>query len=155
MSRFVTAAFVLGLCLGLARAEDDEAHFKPKMYQPKSAEASGRSYSGTSYAPTQTSRSLGSSMKAAPEKHWTLFSSNARALDDKEMTKPLEQKGEPFKQQQEIRVPTIPPDPKNVPDKKPFIESGKKLNAAVYKASEPTHEKNPLLQPRQDIRVNE
>jgi len=155
MPRIVTVLFVLGCCLGIARAEDDEVHFKPRMYQPKNADSPNRTYSGSTYTPTKTTQSIGSPMKASPEKHWLLFSSKARALDDKELTGTVEQKGELFKQQKEIKVPTIPPDPKSVPERKPFVESGKKLNAAVYKVPEPTHEKNPLLEPRQDIRTHE
>jgi hypothetical protein len=50
------------------------------------------------------------------------------------------------------KVLTIPPDPRLVPEKKPFDDKGKKVEAKEYKPEEKPAAENPLLKPRQGIK---
>ena len=51
-----------------------------------------------------------------------------------------------------ITVPSVPPDPKTVEEKKPFVSGVKQREDKVYTAKEKKEGKNPLLTPRQGIK---
>ena len=50
------------------------------------------------------------------------------------------------------KVLTIPADPRLVPEKKPFDDKGKKVEAKEFKPEEKPKTENPLLKPRQGIK---
>jgi len=141
-------------CLSVARAGDDEVHFKAKNYSPRSA-LQDRSFSGTAYSPSSASQPIGTRIEPAKSGRWTPFSSKATPLADKKASGSPADKGEAYKQQQHISVPTITADPSIVPAEKPFTDGGKKLTDANYKAPEGPRDKNPILKPHQSIKETE
>ena len=154
MSHLALFGLLFCLCLGTVRAGDDEAHFKPKNYAP-SKSLGDPSYSAHAYAPATASQPLGTTIKPTEKSHWSFFTSKNPALDDKKVSSAPEEKGVAYKQQQQISVPTLPPDPSSVPEKKPFDANGKKVTDANYQAPKPSNEKDPMLKPRQGIKEPE
>lgn len=147
---------LLLLLVGLraARGEDGEVRFKPKEYTPRSTLGS-RSYSGTGYTPSTASGSVGTPVASQKKWEWPFFSSKAPALEDKKFRGAQDAKGVAYKQQKQISVPTIKAPPSLIPEEKPFDDTGKKVTGNAYKAPEPSNEKNPMLAPRQGIKVTE
>ena len=141
-------------CFSAARAEDDEVRFKPKAYTP-SKPLQDRSYQAPVYTPTIASPSVGSKIAPKENGHWSIFSSKVPALADKKVPDAPEAKGEAYKQEKQISVSTIKADPRDVPERKPFDQNGKKLTDADYKAPAKPTEKNPMLKPRQGIKETE
>jgi len=138
-----------------AWAGDDEVHFKAKAYTPRNAPTT-HTYSANPYSPQSATPSIGGSFVTSGKGTWNPFSSKAEALADKTLPDAPMKKEEPYKQQKHITASTMSSDPKKVPEKKPFDEKGKKLTEdAAYKAPVTPHEKNPLLTPRQGIKVTE
>ena len=146
---------VIIFCLGTAWAGDDDVQFKAKTYTPRSA-LNKRSYSANTYSPQSSPPLIGGSFVSPEKGAWNSFSSKAEPLADKTLPDSPMKKEETYKQQKQITASTMSPDPKKVPEKKPFDEKGKKLaDATTYKAPETPREKNPLLTPRQGIKVTE
>ena len=154
MYRTLTLLLLLS-CFGAARAGDnDEVRFKPKAYTP-SKPLQDRSYQAAVYTPSATPASVGSKIAPKENGHWVLFSSKTPALADKKVAAAPEAKGEAYKQEKQISVSTIKADPRDVPERKPFDQNGKKLTDAEYKAPVKPSEKNALLKPRQGIKETE
>ena len=141
-------------CQRAALAGDDEAHFKPKSYAPRNT-LQDRSYSGSAYSPSSASQPADTRAEPSKSGRWTFFAPKAPALADRKLTGAQEDKGEAYKQERQISVPTIRADPSVVPAEKPFDANGKKLTGTDYKAPEAPREKNPLLKPRQGIKEHE
>jgi hypothetical protein len=146
--------FCLGLCLDTVLAGDDEVHLKPKNYAP-SKSLGDQSYSAHAYVPATASQPLGTTLKPTEKSRWSFFTSKTQPLADKKISNAPEEKGVAYKQQHQISVPTLPPDPSSVPEKKPFDANGKKVTDANYQAPKPSNEKDPMLKPRQGIKEPE
>ncbi len=132
-------------------ADGDEAHFKPKSYAPHKS-LSSHTYSAAAYTPSGKMWSGEKRYEAAPaSERWRPFKSDKAMTDARQVHDELLKDATAYTQQKQISVPTIKADAKDIPEKKPFEESGKKLTDLSYKPSAASKDKNPLLSPRQSI----
>ncbi len=140
-------------CSLVTWGSDDEVRFKPKSYTPSQTLRDG-SYREAVYTP-RTTETVGKSVEAprSPSR-WRLFGRD-KTLDAKKLTEVPVEKETAYKQEKQISVATIKADPRDIPDKKPFEDAGKKLTDTSYQKKDVPREKNPLLEPRQSIKVPE
>lgn len=132
-------------------ADTDEVKFKPRKYEPRKT-FQENAYKDNPYQPSGKSFSIGKPIESPKSSGgWRLFKSREKALESKEIQDEKTVDGQPYVQQKHISVPTIKADSKDIPEKKPFKESGTKLTDHSYKPSDTPQPKNPLLKPRQSI----
>lgn len=148
----IRTLIALALIARCACAADDEARYKPKAYSGKALD--DRTYQAATYKPAPASRSIGTAAKPSSGGFWSLFKSKG-SVDEPRLSGASTVKDPAYSQQQRISVPTTPPDPTVVPEKKPFDDSGKRVTDTGYKPPEKPTEKNPLLKPRQGIKEPE
>ena len=141
---------IAGSCVAHA-ANDNETQFKTKEYVPHRS-ANDLSYKASAYTPSGSPRSIGKPIgKSAGSSRWNIFKSGQTITEAKEVHDAT-LKDEPlYKQQKNISVSTIKADVNDIPEKKPFTESGRKLSDLKYKPADTVPAKNPLLKPRQSI----
>jgi hypothetical protein len=149
MHRVLTAFALIACC---ARAADEEARYKPKAYSGKAL--SDRSYQAAAYQPSAPTRSIGTPAKNSSGGFWSRFKSKG-SVEEPRLAGAAAVNAPAYVQEKHISVPTTPPDPSAVPEKKPFDDSGKRVTDATYKAPDKPTEKNPLLKPRQGIKEPE
>lgn len=135
-------------------AEDDEVRFKPKAYQPGKT-LPDATYQASAYAPAKAAQgSTGARLEKARGGFWGLFKAkpleNAPSFEDA----PEAQKA-PFVQTRQISAPSMTADPGATAEHKPFVSNEKKLEDEGFAAPQRPREKNPLLAPRQGIKVPE
>ena len=150
----IFAAFIA--CTGVLRAADaDETPFKPRAYSPRKT-LNDSSYRAASYVPSDTSHPVGKALEEPKtSSRWNFFKSRKTAAEPKQAKDAQLRDAQAYTQQKHISVPTIKADPRDVPDKKPFNESVKKLGDATFTPTEKPQAKNPLLKPRQGIKEPE
>ena len=154
MIRPFILATVCACCLA-ARGGDEETHFKPKAYEPRQA-LSDRTYRETAYKPSSASQSVGKRIEnPGTPSRWRLFGREKTLDDAKKLTDVPVDHEMAYKQEKQISVSTLKADPRDIQDKKPFVESDKKLTDATFKEKTEPREKNPLLAPRQGIKAPE
>lgn len=143
-------------CTGLLHAADpDETHFKPKAYSPRKT-LNDASYRASTYVPLDTSHPVGKALEDPSRfSRWNFFKSRKTAAEFKQAPDARLTDADAYTQQKHISVPTIKADPRDVPDKKPFKESVKKVGDATFTPEEKPQGKNPLLKPRQGIKEPE
>lgn len=144
-------------CSLVAWGGDDEVSFKPKTYTPRKT-LHDRSYRESAYTPSGKSRPVADkrveTARTPPPSRWRLFGRD-KTLDAKKLEDvPVDQETA-YKQEKQISVSTIKADPRDIPDRKPFEDSGKKLADAEYQKKESARAKNPLLEPRQGVKLPE
>jgi hypothetical protein len=152
--RLTLTLLLLSAGLQAALGENGEVRFKPKEYSPRST-LETRSYSGSSYTPSARPAPIGTPLAAPKKWNWPFFSSKAPALEDKKFSGGQDVKAVAYKQQKQTSVPTIKATPATIQEEKRFDAAGKNMDGKDYKAPEPSNEKNPLLAPRQGIKVTE
>ncbi len=146
--------FVL-TALGFALAHaDDEVKFKPKVFDTDKRLES-RPYTASAYSPSGKTPGTSSSFKSDKCVKATSFVSSTSAFSGKTVEASPAKAGETYVQKEQITVPTIETDAKSIPEIKPFKAGKEPLTHTVYKPQPATNEKNPMLAPRQDIRINQ
>ena len=148
----LSIALALAACSSvLHAASDGETPFKTKAYVPHKS-VTDASYKASAYAPSRAPRPLGKPFeKTGTASRWNIFRSGKTADEPKTAHDPVMADGPVYTQQKHISVPTIKADANDIPEKKPFEESGKKLADLKYKPADTAPAKNPLLKPRQSI----
>ena len=133
---------------------DDDARFKPKAYAPRET-LRDSTYRESAYTPSGNPRSIGKRVEqSAPSGRWRLFGGEKK-LESKKLADPAVENEKAYKQEKQISVSTIKADPRDRPERKPFTETGEKLTDADFTAKPASREKDPMLAPRQGIKVPE
>jgi len=147
---YLFATSLAGACA--LHAADDETHFKAHEYTPRKT-LDAPSYKAIAYTPAGTSGSTGKTFEEPRATgRWRLLGGGKEVADAQEVHGKVYTDAQSYQQTKNISVPTIKADPKDIPEKKPFVESGKKLADAAYTPAEKPQGKNPLLKPRQGIK---
>lgn len=151
----ISALHFVCLCASLHAADPDEVRFKPKSYTPRKA-LKDSSYQAASYAPSGTARSVGQPLEQPRSaQRWNPFRRAATVTETKQVHEASLSGTSPYTPQKHISVPTISADSRDIPEKKPFEETGKQLADKAFSPAKKPQEKNPLLRPRQGIKEPE
>jgi hypothetical protein len=145
-----TLTFLLLAAFAARAADDDETRFKPRAYAPGKT-LQDRTYRAPAYVPSDNPRPTGTPLKTSRSGFWGLFKQKSYDEGKRLEAKPLEE-GLSYKQERQIAVPTMSANAAAATENKPFVDSGEKLADAGYQAPEKSHDKNPLLKPRQGIK---
>ncbi len=137
---------------GAALAAEDETRFKPKVYAGKTSQE--RAYLAKTYPSSEANGYVGKTVQKPSSGFWSLFTSNRQQPAEKR-AEAAPAGGPRYVQREWISVPTISADPSAVPEKKPFDDNGKRVAETPYQAQDKPTAKNPLLKPRQDLKVHE
>ena len=157
MVYYLTIFSLLLLCVNnLHSAEDDEVRFKTKTYSPRNAGASSRAYVAKNYQPKAASGGIGVAVEKSNDVHsWKAVAGRPFKSDKDQPLSEEKLESEPYKVQQQIKVPTITADKRMLQEHETFETAGKDLATHSYAPAEKPREKNPLLTPRQSIKETE
>jgi hypothetical protein len=154
MSIRISIAACLAAAAGaLIAADPDEVAYKPKTYAPRKR-LDDAAYRPHAFAPSTPSRSVGAPAEAPRSaSRWNIFRREKTVEPSEPLHDPSLDSAEKYVQQKHISVPTIKADVRDLPEKKPFDATGKRVADAGFTPAEKPQSKNPLLTPRQGIKL--
>ena len=151
--RISIAACLAAAAAALSAADPDEVSYKSKTYAPRKT-LGDAAYRPHVYAPSEPTRTIGAPAEAPrAASRWTLFRREKKVEPAEQLHDPSLDHAEKYVQQKHISVPTIKADVRDIPEKKPFDATGKKVADADFKPADKPESKNPLLTPRQGIKL--
>ncbi len=151
MKYFLTSTLIILSTLALSAAHD-EVRFKPRNYTPnKSAPAKNYTPAKTTPAarPLQSRQHQPKAEKSGG--FWSFFKSKP-AAEAKHADQGKVANSQPYKQGKPIKVPTIKADTTPL-ERKPYESSQKTPAATPYRKSDKPRERDPLLEPKQGIKL--
>ena len=144
------------LALSAHCADTDEARFKPQPYKP-GKELNAKTYSEKTYSASDkaAAHTIGTPMTPAQMKQPEMKPLVTKEqINSKSLETPAPMKADPFKQgDKETYVPTISPPSNTDMARKPFVASTNKVGNTAFVPAEKPKGKDPMLEPRQGIKV--
>ncbi len=151
--RMTIAALAAASTSVLWALEKDEVGYEPRAYTPRKT-MTDATYKPRAYSPATRERSIGKPAEPARStSRWSFFKREKPLADTKKLHDAELSHAEPYVQRENISVPTTRAGSRDIPEKAPFDDKGKRAADTPYKPDESPRPKNPLLVPRQGIKA--